>query len=114
MHLNVLAQSIAAKNSKALVVLYQGEVEALLREIRLAFNHIISQSTPLLILGEESASLAQLTRSLAAELGPYGIRANAISIAAAADSEAILHTAEFLISDEASYVTGVMLPVGAD
>lgn len=65
-----------------------------------------------LLIGPPSAALAQFARSLAAELGPQGQRANALAVQSSAGSDDLLHAAGFLLSEEASYVTGATVMLG--
>jgi NAD(P)-dependent dehydrogenase (short-subunit alcohol dehydrogenase family) len=83
--------------------------------------------------GATKASLASLTRSWAAEFSPSGVRVNAVSpgpvytggadrgridtlgqttlTGRGARPEEIAHVIAFLLSDEASYMTGAVVPV---
>jgi len=62
-----------------------------------------------LIVGCKSHFMDQMTRSLAAEFGEYGVRFNAIGIDSVGNHRDLLGIARFLLSDESSYVTGTTL-----
>lgn len=113
MHLTAVARSLTEAHPNALILVFNDNPAPLLQQVRNNLNTLVACAQPLLLLGENSASFAQLVRSLAAELGPSGIRANGLAIAASTTEDAIAETAAFLMSDDASYVTGVVVPLSA-
>ena len=65
------------------------------------------------LVGSPSATLSQLARSLAAELGPSGVRFNAVAIYPGAGVEDAVDSILFLLGPDAGYVTGATLDVGS-
>lgn len=109
------ASAAVAKTHPGCLVLHEPAADLLvaLRRTRAWLSR--SDAGPeahVLLIGAPSAAIAQLARSLAAELGPSGCRANALAIGPAATHEDVLDAAGFLLSDEASYVTGVTVALG--
>jgi uncharacterized metal-binding protein len=111
--LTAISETIQRQATDAIIlVLEQADAApALLAELHERFSGLVAARANVLFVGAGSAALAQLTRSLAAELGPHGLRANALALGIGCDVEAAKDAGLFLLSDEASYVTGIMLPV---
>lgn len=63
-------------------------------------------------VGPPSAVLSQLARSLAAELGPAGVRFNAVALHPGATAADAADPILFLLGPDAGYVTGATLDVG--
>lgn len=57
------------------------------------------------------AGVVNLTRTLAVEWAPHGIRVNAISPGPVGTEQEIAHACSYLVSDYAAYVTGDVLTV---
>jgi hypothetical protein len=111
--LNRLAEQIEATSPMSAVFVLNtvSEAPGLMKALHLRFADLLEARSTVLFLGAPSAALAQTARSVASELGPHGLRANALAIGEAKDVQAVIDVALFLLSAEASYVTGVMLPV---
>lgn len=112
MHLEDLAATLAAEHPDALVVVLGDPADPapVLAAVRAGLPSLAGRRGAVLLIGRASATLAQLARSLAAELGPRGVRANALAVGAA-DPDAALDAARFLLSDDAGYVTGALVPL---
>lgn len=65
------------------------------------------------LVGPPAATLSQLARSLAAELGLSGVRFNAVAIHPGVTVEDAADPILFLLGPDASYVTGATLDVGS-
>ena len=78
-------------------------------EAALAWARVLdpSASRSYLFIGCKSNFLSQLTRSLAAEFGELAVRFNAIAIDGVSNHWGLHGIAAFLLSNDASYVTGV-------
>lgn len=74
---------------------------------------LIAEKGGHVLVAAPSAALAQTVRSLAAEFGPYGVRFNAVGVSAGLQTEDCLPVIAFLLSEEASYVTGTLIDLGA-
>jgi hypothetical protein len=88
------------------------DIGEVLAAIRRHWPWLVEHAGSVVVFGRASASLAQLARSIAVEGGPHGVRCNAV---AQVDGPAIEDTIEailFLLSKDASYVTGTCWPVG--
>ena len=64
-------------------------------------------------LAAVSGAVAMLARALAVELGPLGVRVNAL-VAAPERLERAVPALRLLLSEEASYVTGEIVPAAGD
>jgi NAD(P)-dependent dehydrogenase (short-subunit alcohol dehydrogenase family) len=64
-------------------------------------------------LAAASGAVAMLARALAVELGPLGVRVNAL-VAAPERLERVIPVLRLLLSEEASYVTGEIVPAAGD
>ncbi|MGV9455361.1 SDR family NAD(P)-dependent oxidoreductase [Streptomyces sp. NPDC003635] len=79
-------------------------LDAVWLTVRAAWPHLVAGRGCWLTVGPPTSQLIALTRQLASEGAPYGVRANSVSPAGTSDG--LMSTAVFLASDEASDVTG--------
>lgn len=115
MHLKRLAERLEQAHPEAIIVVLETDSASAMQaldRVREALPTLRGTNGAVLLLGAPSATLAQLSRSFAAELGPEGLRANALATPNEADEDAAFEAGAFLLSTEASYVTGIMLPIG--